>query len=107
MSYVTINGNVGGNVTIIVNNAARMDTPEVSVAKDKLVDLLYKKRDWDKFNGREGWAKMRHLYELGYYDELRVYLLGLPETGSKFKALGYLDVIAPVHRAKKKNKKHR
>ena len=106
MSYVTINGNVNGNVTIVVNNGARMDTPQVSEAKDKLVELLYNKRDWAKFNGREGWAKMRHMYELGYYDELRMYLLGLPETGSKFKALGYLDIIAPVRKVKK-NKKHR
>jgi hypothetical protein len=41
------------------------------------------------------------------YDQLRMYLFGLPETGSKFKALGYLDVIAPVPKAKKKNKKRR
>ena len=107
MSYVTINGNVNGNVTIIVNNGAKMDTPEVSEAKDKLVKLLYDKRDWDKFNGREGWARMRYLYEMREYDQLRVYLLGLPETGSKFKALGYLDIIAPIPKAKKKNKKRR
>jgi hypothetical protein len=107
MSYVTINGNVNGNVTIIVNNGAKMDTPQVSEAKDKLVELLYKKRDWDKFNGREGWARMRYLYEMREYDQLRIYLYGLPETGSKNKALSYLSVIAPVHKPKKKNKKRR
>lgn len=107
MSYVTINGNVGGNVTIIVNNGAKMDTQEVSVAKDKLIELLYNKRDWDKFNGREGWERMRYLYEMREYGKLRMYLLGLPETGSKFKALGYLDVIAPIPKAKKKHKKRR
>ena len=106
MSYVTINGNVGGNVTIIVNNGAKMDTPQVSEAKDKLVELLYNKRDWDKFNGREGWARMRYLYEMREYDQLRLYLYGLPDTGSKDKALGYLSIIAPIRKSKK-NKKRR
>jgi hypothetical protein len=102
MSYITING----NVTIIVNNNAKMDTPQVSVAKDRFIDILYRKRDWDKFNGREGWTRMRYLYDMKRYNDLLMYLYALPFNKTRDEAIACVNTIIGKNN-NNKNKKHR
>lgn len=86
---VTINGNV--NIYYPGDEEDR-----VKKAKDKLINLLWNKRNSPAWGGKKHWEKMLDLYMMHKYNEMFLEILGMSENKqekTKEKALSYLMTI--------------
>lgn len=91
---ITVHGNITINGNVYINS--NPSDEEVSIAKDKFLELLYNKRNKPSWGGRTGWNEMLEDYLMGRYWKLYRRILGMTnnkQTRSKEKALSYLETI--------------
>lgn len=87
---IIINGGVTINGNVTINNE---NEEEVSKAKDKLLNILFYKRNNSDWGGREGWIEMLDMYFFGNYEGLCDHISTFKDGKSKEKAISCLQTI--------------
>ena len=84
---------INGNITINGNVHISESADKVSKAKDRLLDILFHKRNCADWGGREGWIEMLDLYFIGAYELIYENISEFKDSATKAKALECLQTI--------------
>lgn len=87
---IIINGGVTINGNVHISGDAES---AVSKAKDKLLNILFHKRNNSDWGGREGWVEMLDMYFFGNYKALCDHINTFKDGKSKEKAISCLQTI--------------